>query len=284
MQADGNPAKGAATVLERSVILVDKPPGMTSFDVVEKVSGLLGVRKAGHTGTLDPNATGLLVIALGEARKAMPVLTGLDKEYAGVMRLHADVGESELKKALSAFEGEITQTPPVRSAVARRPRKRTVHATELLGMNGRDARFRVRCQAGTYIRKIAHDLGEKLGCGAHLVELRRTLVGPFRLGDAVPIAELEAADGWRRLPERTIMPLEKALRIIGLPALVIRDEHEPQVRNGSPVREAFVSGMPPGRPEGAYAVVLNGSGKAVCLARFLGSGDSVAKTERVFLP
>ena len=97
----------------RDVILIDKPAGPTSFDVVGLVSGLLGVRKAGHSGTLDPNATGLLLIALGEARKAMPVLAGLDKEYVGVARLHGDADEGGVREALSSFRGEITQVPVV---------------------------------------------------------------------------------------------------------------------------------------------------------------------------
>jgi len=107
-------------LLHSSVILIDKPKGPTSFDIVEKVSKFLKVSKAGHSGTLDPNGTGLLVIALGEARKAMPVLTGLDKEYIGVMKLHGDIEKEGVTRVLMSFNGVITQMPPVKSAVARR--------------------------------------------------------------------------------------------------------------------------------------------------------------------
>jgi len=269
--------------LLRAVILIDKPAGLTSFDVVELVSGFLLVRKAGHSGTLDPNVTGLLLIALGEARKAMPVLTGLDKEYVGVMRLHGDVKDRELSQALMSFQGEITQVPPVRSAVARRPRKRVVHEIEILETKGRDVKFRVRCEAGTYIRKIAHDVGQSLSCGAHLIELRRTKVGPFSLEKSVTVSELE------KMPEskvkKILIPLEHALDMIKLPRIVISNEYEQRIRNGSPVRRDFVRSMPKvaGVKENGYVGIFNEQGSIICLARFIGKGDTLAKTDRVFL-
>jgi H/ACA ribonucleoprotein complex subunit 4 len=280
----GKAMKGAMKAgggLERSVILIDKPCGPTSFDVVETVSGLLSVRKAGHSGTLDPNATGLLVIALGEARKAMPVLMGLDKEYIGVMRLHGDVRKAGIEKALKSFEGEITQVPPVRSAVARKPRKRHVYGIEVLKLDGRDVEFGVRCEAGTYIRKIAHDAGQSLGCGAHLIELRRMKVGPFTVEDAVSVDELRKMSGSEA--KKALIPLEHALDKIELPRIVVKGEHEPSIRNGSPIRKDFVLEMPEGLEEGRKVGVYNEKGIIVCLAMVTGSGESVAKVERVFL-
>jgi H/ACA ribonucleoprotein complex subunit 4 len=268
-------------LLHSSVILVDKPAGPTSFDIVERVSKILKVRKAGHSGTLDPNATGLLLIALGEARKAMPVLTGLDKEYVGVMKIHGDVDRKLVEEALKSFEGEITQVPPVRSAVARKPRKRLVHEIEVLERDGRDVKFRVLCEAGTYVRLIAHDAGEKLGCGAHLVELRRTRVGPFSVDDSVALMELGKMSG-KKL-EKVLMPLEDALERLQLPKLVIKSESEVVVRNGSPVRKDFVKSVTRKPKEGEYIGVFNESGKIVCLASYVGKGDTVAKTDRVLL-
>jgi len=265
----------------RSVLLIDKPKGPTSFWVSANVSSLFGGCKTGHSGTLDPNATGLMLVALGEAVKAMPVLMGLDKEYEGVMMLHAAVPEDELRKAMESFLGDIIQTPPVRSRVARRPRKRTVHDIEILGTAGRVVRFRVLCEAGTYIRKIAHDAGQALGTGAHLADLRRTRIGPFRLEDAVTLEQLNAMDSEGKA--RHLMPLEKALADIGLPQVVIRDEAEPAIRNGSPVRKEFVRKMPGKREEGYYAGIFNGSGSLVCLATFVKAKGVIAKTERVFL-
>jgi H/ACA ribonucleoprotein complex subunit 4 len=267
--------------LKSSLILIDKPKGPTSFGIVEKVSGILKVRKAGHTGTLDPNATGLLVIALGEARKAMPVLTGLDKEYEGTMLLHGDVSRRRLVKALDSFRGEITQVPPVKSAVARKARKRKVHELEILKMRGRRVEFRALCEAGTYIRKIASDIGEELGCGAHLAGLRRTKVGPFTLEGSVTIPELE------RMTERAVkmflVPLEEALDKIRLPRIIIRNEKEALVRNGSPIRKDFVKSMSGKAKSGCYVAVLNEKWGLVCLATYTGGEETIAKTERIFL-
>ena len=266
--------------LERSVILIDKPEGLTSFGVVEKVSGLLGISKAGHAGTLDPNATGVMVIALGEARKAMPVLMGLDKEYVGVMRLHGDVENRQLKKTIKSFTGEITQVPPVKSRVARKPRKRRVHEIEILGSEGRDVTFRVVCQAGTYIRKLAHDIGEKLGTGAQLTELRRTKAGPFGIGECVRIGELDNTP--KAKAKKSMMPLEKALDRIGLPKITIKDEYEAKIRNGSPVRKEFVNSIDKHAREGAYVGIFNENKKIIALGKFLSKSQACASTERVF--
>jgi H/ACA ribonucleoprotein complex subunit 4 len=269
------------TLLNRSVILIDKPRGPTSFDIVEKVSRILNVKKAGHSGTLDPNATGLLVIALGEARKAMPVLTGLDKEYIGIMLLHGNVSRLKLERALSSFRGKIRQVPPVKSAVARKKRERTVHELEVTAVKGRSVEFRVACEAGTYIRKIASDLGEELGCGAHLVELRRTKVGPFTLEGSATIPELERMT--KRAVKSFLVPLEEALDKTGLPRVVIRKGKELVVRNGSPIRKDFVKEMSGNPKEGEYVGIYDDSWRIVCLAKFGGKGDTVASTERVFL-
>lgn len=268
-------------LLHSSVILIDKHKGPTSFDMVEKVSKLLKVKKAGHSGTLDPNATGLLVIALGEARKAMPVLTGLDKEYIGTMRLHGDVERGKVEDVLKSFEGVITQMPPVRSAVARKERERKVHEIEFLEVGGRDVKFRVLCEAGTYIRKIAHDAGEKLGCGAHLTELRRTRVGPFSVDESITTPKLENMSG--KPLENILISLEDALERVGLPRIVIKNESEKLIRNGSPIRKDFVKSAPKRLKEGEYVGVLNQDMNIVCLATFVGKTDITAKTERVFL-
>ncbi len=269
------------SLLHNSVILIDKPKGPTSFDVVENVSKILGVRKAGHSGTLDPNATGLLLIALGEARKAMPVLTGLDKEYVGVMKVHGDVDRKRVEDVLSTFVGEITQTPPVKSAVARKPRIRKVHEIEVVEKNERDVKFRVLCEAGTYIRKIAHDAGEKLGCGAHLTELRRTKVGPFNAENSVTIDQLN--DMSENTIRQLLMPIEDALEPLKLPRLVIKEDKEKLVRNGAPVKKEFVKEADGNVEEDDYIVVFNEAGRIVCLAKYVSKGDTVARTDRVFL-
>jgi len=212
----------------RDIVLVDKPKGPTSHDVVQMVKRAVGAKKAGHTGTLDPNATGLLVIGLDEATKAMPAFVGLHKEYVAVVHLHGEVAHGAAADAATGFVGEIIQLPPVRSRVKRQLRKRRVFEFEVLGQNGRDVAIRVLCEAGTYIRTLACDLGDTLGCGAHLVEIRRTRVGPFTSALAQAPAELAGDDA-------RIYPLEAALTAVGVKLFEIDDDCESRVRNGLPI-------------------------------------------------
>jgi len=216
------------TDFERFVLLVDKPWGWTSFDVIHKLRRLVSVRKIGHAGTLDPMATGLLICLIGRATKLMETFMGLSKEYKGTLRLgevtpsydaETDVTErrgwehltkADLEAARQAFVGTLTQQPPIYSAVkvggerlykkARRGEQverplRTVRIDtfDVTGKNGADVSFRVACSKGTYIRSLAHDFGQALGVGAHLVALRRTAIGPYRVDQAWTIQQLAAA-------------------------------------------------------------------------------------------
>ena len=210
------------------VLPVDKPSGWTSFDVIRKLRRLLRVRKIGHAGTLDPMATGLLICLVGRSTKRMEYYMHLRKRYEGTIRLgqstdtyDADgqvvherpwehVTDEVLQEARLQFVGDITQrTPPFSAAKvggerlykkARRGevfeaplRSVTVHDFELTGRTGSDVDFAISCSRGTYIRSIAHELGEALGCGAHLVALRRTAIGDLRADEAWTIEALERA-------------------------------------------------------------------------------------------
>ncbi len=168
------------------IIIVDKPKGLTSRAVVDKVKRILNVKKAGHVGTLDPIATGVLPIFVGKATKLVEIMSRSDKEYVGEMRLHKDVSKEDLENAMKKFTGVIEQVPPVRSAVKRQKRKRRIYEFALLSKSGRIAEFRVKCEAGTYVRKLIHDMGQELG-GAHMFSLRRTAAGPFKITDAIPL-------------------------------------------------------------------------------------------------
>jgi len=220
---------GGLLVAYRHIVLVDKPKGPTSHDVVQMTKRALGAKKAGHTGTLDPNATGLLVIALDEATKAMPAFAGLQKEYVAVVHLHGDVASDAVRAAAAGFVGEITQIPPVRSRVKRQPRRRRVFELEVLDRNGRDVAIRTLVEAGTYIRNLACDLGQALGCGGHLVQIRRTRVGPFSSASAQTPGEL-AGDGAR------LYSLEAALAAVGVELLTVSRQDEDRLRNGSTVK------------------------------------------------
>ena len=216
------------------ILLVDKPRDWTSFDVAAKLKGLAKTRRIGHSGTLDPMATGLLVMFLGRATRAVPFAENHDKRYLAALRpglvtdtqditgnvlssCDASVSPEELEAVLPAFRGEILQIPPMYSAirvngrrlydiarrggeVERKPRPVTIHSLELLGRdeNG-DYLLDVRCSKGSYIRTLCHDIGRTLGCGACLSALRRTEAGAFRVEDAHTMDELIAAADALRL-------------------------------------------------------------------------------------
>jgi len=207
------------------VLVVDKPIGLTSHDVVQIVRKGTNIRRAGHTGTLDPRASGVLVILIGPAVRLSEYVSASDKRYQAVVRLGVstdtydadgrvestapvNITEQQFETALSKFVGEIEQVPPPYSAVkikgrkayemAREgeevdlaPRKIQVYNLELLEWAMPEAVIDVYCSSGTYVRSLAHDLGEMLGCGAHLVGLRRTKSGRFTLRDAVPLRKLK---------------------------------------------------------------------------------------------
>lgn len=217
------PAPDAAAAL-----LIDKPKGWSSFDVIRRLRPLLGVRKIGHAGTLDPMATGLLICLLGRATKQMEAFMGLPKQYAGTLRLGETtpsydaetpveavrpwehLTDADLEAARQAFVGLIAQRPPLYSAVkvggerlykkarrgelAERPvRQVEVTRFALTARRGPEVDFEVDCSKGTYIRSMAHDFGEALGVGAHLVALRRVAIGPHRVGAAWTMEALAEA-------------------------------------------------------------------------------------------
>jgi len=233
------------------VLLLDKPAGMSSNGALQAVRRLFGRVKAGHTGTLDPIATGLLPVCLGQATKFAAGLLEADKIYDGVIRLGVatTTGDSQgepiaqasaagclerLPSALAAFVGEIEQLPPMFSAIKHRGRplyryaragqsvERTarrvkVHALELISASGVDVSVRVRCSKGTYIRSLAHDIGMRLGCGAHLRALRRVGIGRLRIEEAVPLDELAALSETQRLAR--LRPAD--ILLCDLPAVVL---------------------------------------------------------------
>ncbi len=214
-------------LLHNSLIVIDKPAGPTSHQVSGFVKKILHLDKAGHSGTLDPNVTGVLPVALGIGTKIIQALLNAGKEYVCLMHVHDDLDESQLKEAIMSFQGKIKQLPPVRSAVKRQERFRTIYYIDILEIKGRDVLFKVGCQAGTYIRKLCSDIGLKLGCGAHMAELRRTEAGPFSESKAITLQDLadayhEYKENQNEKPLRNILiPLENC--IDHLPKIWVKD-------------------------------------------------------------
>ena len=221
------------------VIVVDKPQQWTSHDVVSKMRGIAGTRRVGHLGTLDPIATGVLPLMIGQATRLARFWDGSEKEYEAVVRFgfatstYDRAGEpcgpdttpnitaEQIEACLSPMRGEIEQTPPPVSAkkingvpaykLARKniavdlaPVPVSIYELSLLGVEGTRAQLRVRCSAGTYVRSIAHQLGLSLGCGAHIDSLVRTRSGPFRIGQASTLEQLQGLKDEGRLAEALV--------------------------------------------------------------------------------
>ena len=288
-------------------LVIDKPAGLTSHDVVQRVRRIAKQRRVGHLGTLDPLATGVLPIALGEATKLSQLLTHGAKSYRGKLVLGVETttydreGEivaersgpwptrAVLEKSLAEFLGEIDQVPPPYSAVkqggeaaymrARRgeevllePRRVTVSRVELTLYEPPVVALEVDCSAGTYLRSMAHDLGAALGTGAHLSELCRTRSGPFTLDQAVTLEALEQL-GPDRLESRVI-PM---LAATGLPTFEIDARVARRVRNGVQLGRQEIRGVP---PEGMLQLAHAGKLVALVEAR---RGLPELETVRVFV-
>ncbi|HVY01197.1 MAG TPA: RNA-guided pseudouridylation complex pseudouridine synthase subunit Cbf5 [Candidatus Nanoarchaeia archaeon] len=166
-------------LLNFSILNIDKPTGPTSFSVSDYIRHALDLSKTSHFGTLDPMVTGVLPVGLGRACRLSDYFMHRDKVYVGIMRLHKEVSEKDLRTEIEKFIGKINQLPPVRSRVKREIREREVKTFDILEIDGTDVLFSSKVQAGTYIRKLCDDIGKNLG-GAHMLELRRTEAGLFK--------------------------------------------------------------------------------------------------------
>jgi tRNA pseudouridine55 synthase len=262
--------------MTEGILNIDKPPGLTSHDVVNRVRRLAGLRRVGHAGTLDPLATGVLLVCLGRATRLVEYLVGQPKTYETVIRLgqstdtydaegqvvaerpYTPITPDDLGHALAQFRGPIQQTPPLYSAIKRAgqplyklarqgiavevaAREVTIEELEVTAVNLPFLSLRVACSSGTYIRSLAHDLGEVLGCGGHVMALRRTAVGDFKIATALPLDHLT--------PENLnscLLPMETA--VAHLPRLDVSAEAATRLLQGQPIPR-------PNQPEANLAQV-----------------------------
>jgi tRNA pseudouridine55 synthase len=275
------------------VIVVDKPEGWTSHDVVAKMRRIAATKRVGHLGTLDPIATGVLPLVVGRATRLAQFYTRSDKIYEGVVRFgwstdtydragaatsekrYVTVNSADLEPLLDQFRGEILQTPPAVSAkkvdgrrayelarqsiaVELEPVRVSVYELTVLAISGNEVRLRTHCSAGTYVRSIAHDLGQALGCGAHLDQLRRLSSGEFELREARTIAQLESLAAEDRLIDALVAAADL---LPAFPAVFVDDLAAAHIRNGrnfpaSPFRS---------QPAAQYVKALNRKGKLVAI-------------------
>jgi len=262
-----------AALLDYGLIPLDKPRGPTSHEVVAWVRKMLGKERAGHSGTLDPPVSGVLPIGLGEATKALSLLLLYPKEYWAVMRLHSAVARKDLDKVASEFTGEIFQRPPQRSSVKREVRSRTIHELEIREAEGNLYLIRCLCQSGTYLRKLIYDMGEVLGVGATMVELRRTRVGPIseanglvtlhQLGDAV----FKLKSGDESAIRAAVSPVE--LCVGSVRRIVIRDSAVDAICHGARLAAPGILSAAEGISKGEIVAIMSSKGELVAIGRAL---------------
>jgi len=241
-------SKPIQELLEFCIINVDKPAGMTSFDVAEKIRKIFWARKTGHFGTLDPMVTGVLPVVLNRACKLSEYFMHHDKVYIGKMYIHKDISEEKLKEEMKKFVGKIKQMPPVKSAVKRQLRERKVNKFEVLKINGKFVEFIADVEAGTYIRKLCSDLGEKIG-GAHMTELRRIKAGIFEEKNSFSVESIENAFKlWKEKNDESkirniLIPAEIISEI--LPVAQVKSENLKPILTGKPIFKKDMIGKLP---------------------------------------
>ncbi len=259
-------------------LLIDKPRGPSSHQVTAWARDLLGAETAGHAGTLDPNVSGLLWVGFGPALRLLPLVLEFPKRYVGVMELHGKVEPAALAAAVAEFTGPIYQTPPVRSAVKRQRRVRTIHRLERLDAEGERVVLDVVADSGTYVRTLAVDLGEALGVGAHLAELRRTGTGPFDERSAVPLTTL--ADAVARDAAGDPRPLEALLHPMSevwqeFPSVVVKDAAASAIAHGADLGPGGIASIGRPFPEGARVVLLGRTGELLAFGTALRPSSEV---------
>ena len=278
------------------VLNLDKPPGPSAHQVTGWVRDLVGAERAAHAGTLDPKVTGCLPVLLGDATRLAQAFLEGTKEYVAVLCLHGPAPD-DIESVLTAFEGPIYQKPPKKSAVARRLRVRRIEELTALEIEERRALIRIRCESGTYVRKLCHDLGLALGTGAHMGDLRRVGTEPFDDTDLVSLHDVIdalafAAEGDTAELSRVVKPAERALT--HLPRVEIAESAAREVAEGAPVYAPgvlAVDGVDDDPTETAderpLVACYTPDGAVVCLGRLVGDPGAkrgtVVELERVLV-
>jgi len=275
--------------IRNGIIVIDKPSGPTSHQVDRWIKEILNVNKVSHGGTLDPRASGVLVIAIENSTKLMPIILSSKKEYVGLIHLHKDVEREKIVEIFKSVAGRVKQLPPVKSAVARRIRERDIYYAELLEVDGRNVLFKIGTEAGFYVRRFADDLGKKLGIGAHLQELRRTKSGNFSEESAITLQTLCSALGNEDEMRKVILPLESVVESIG--KVVISDTAIENICNGAPLAIGGIVRLEDDIKKGDWVAILSLKGELVAIGRAVlsskeimdGSRGLAVKTDKVLM-
>jgi H/ACA ribonucleoprotein complex subunit 4 len=288
----------AEEYIKYGVINLDKPAGPTSHEVAAWTKKILKLTTIGHGGTLDPQVTGVLPVTLEESTKIVQALLHTGKEYICVMKLHGDTEENQVRRVLSEFEDLIYQRPPLRSSVKRQIRTRRIYYNEFIEMDGRHVLFKVGCEGGTYIRKLCYDIGEILGVGAHMQELRRSRAGPFTENSSTHV-NLHDIAYWfgeyqtKKDPailHKFIQPMETALELI--PKITVRDSAVDALCHGASLTAPGVVTIETQIQKDTLVAVMTLKGEVITLSKAVETTEQildlehgiVATPERVIMP
>ena len=268
-------------LLKFSIINIDKPSGPTSFSVSDFVRKSLNLNKISHFGTLDPQVTGVLPIALSRACRLNEYFMHKDKVYIGIMRLHKDVLDKELKKAMQSQTGKIIQLPPLRSRVKRQERIREVKRFEIIERQDKDVLFLAEVEAGTYIRRMCDDVGKQIG-GAHMLELRRTKASIFPESQSINLYQFEEAveeykKGNEEKLRKILIPAESCILQV-MPKLEVKEPSLKQLLTGKPLMKLDIKDKLP--DQDIFAIFHND--KFIAVMKKSSEGEILARPEFVF--
>ncbi|MDW8021538.1 MAG: RNA-guided pseudouridylation complex pseudouridine synthase subunit Cbf5 [Nitrososphaerota archaeon] len=291
IDAESNPEYGEdpyerpiEKLIKTCILNIDKPRGPTSHEIAHIVKDLLNAERAGHGGTLDPAVSGVLPILVNDATKCAGAVMKGGKEYVCLMRLHGDVSDDLLEEAIRFFTGDIYQVPPVRSSVARTLRIRTIYRIQLLEREGRNVLMKVACSGGTYIRKLCHDMGLYLGCGAHMQELRRIRAGPFSESDSHTLIDLYSAlkDYWEQGDEEPLRgllrPVEEAVK--HLPKIYLLDTAVDAICHGANLAVTGVARLEDSIKGGDVVAMMTLKGELVALGKSRMDAEEMLEGDR----
>ncbi len=273
-------ARTPEELLKNGIIVLDKPSGPTSHQLDRWIKDILGIALCSHGGTLDPRTSGVLVIALENATKLMPILLKSRKTYITLINFHKEVSAAQIQAAVKQFTGKIKQLPPVKSAVARRVREREIYGIKILEADSRNLLCEVECEAGTYIRRLADDFGKLLGTGAHMQELRRVKSGIFPESEVHTLQELSDAiallkEGDESKLREIVLPMERVAD--GMKTVVVKDSAVGALANGAPLAVQGISRAQTGIEKGDLVAVLSLKGEFVCFGPALMNSEDILK-------
>lgn len=274
--------------ISKSVINLDKPSGPTSHEIDAWIKRILSCEKSGHGGTLDPKVTGILPVGINDATRAIQLLLTAPKEYVCLMRLHSEVSEDKIREIFNEFTGKIYQLPPVKSAVKRELRTRNIYYATIYEIDGRDVLFRIGCEAGTYVRTYCHNIGEALGVGAHMAELRRTQVGSFNeknhlvtLQDVTDAYHFWKEDGDEGFLRDCLLPMERAADY--LPKIIIKDSAVDAICHGADLAAGGISKLSDNIQINDIVAIESLKGELVAAGNALFTSDEILSADSGFV-